>query len=44
MIEQIFGKKEFTDLEQQIVAYVDVNPRKVITLSLEELSAECFVS
>lgn len=42
--EQIFGKKKLTESEKQIVAFIDKNPRHVVNLSLEELSAQCYVS
>lgn len=44
IIEQLFGKKKFTESEQQIVSFIESNPRIVINLSLEELSEKCYVS
>lgn len=44
IIEQIFGKKKLTESEKQIVAFIDNNPRIVISLSLEDLSEKCYVS
>lgn len=44
IIEQLFGKKKFTESEQQIVSFIEVNPRIVVNLSLEELSDNCYVS
>jgi len=44
MIEQLFGKKKLTESEYMIVSFIEINPRIVINLSLEELSEKCFVS
>lgn len=44
IIEQLFGKKKFTESEQQIVSFIESNPRIVVNLSLEELSDNCYVS
>lgn len=44
MIEQLFGKKKLTESEQQIVSFIESNPRIVVNLSLEELSENCYVS
>lgn len=44
IIEQLFGKKKLTESEQQIVAFIESNPRIVVNLSLEELSENCYVS
>ena len=44
IIEQLFGKKKLTESEQQIVSFIESNPRIVINLSLEELSEKCYVS
>ena len=34
ILEQIFGKKKFTDSEKQIADFIEANPRVVINLSL----------
>lgn len=44
ILEQLFGKKKFTPSEQQIVDFIEENPRIVVNLSLEELSDQCYVS
>lgn len=44
IIEQLFGKKKLTESEQQIVSFIESNPRIVVNLSLEELSEKCYVS
>lgn len=44
IIEQLFGKKKLTESEQQIVSFIESNPRIVVNLSLEELSENCYVS
>ena len=44
ILEQIFGKKKFTDSEKQIADFIEANPRVVINLSLDEFSAKCYVS
>lgn len=44
IIEQLFGKKKLTESEQQIVFFIESNPRIVINLSLVELSVKCYVS
>lgn len=43
-LEQLFGKKNFTHSEKQIVTFIEANPRIVVNLSLEELSEQCYVS
>lgn len=44
IMEQLFGKKKLTESEQQIVSFIESNPRIVVNLSLEELSENCYVS
>lgn len=44
ILEQIFGRKKLTDSERQIAAFIEQNPRHAVKLSLEEFSAQCFVS
>lgn len=44
IIEQLFGKKKLTESENQIVSFIEGNPRIIINLSLEELSEKCYVS
>ena len=44
MLEEMFGKKKWTDSEAQLASYVEADPRHILGLSLEELSEECFCS
>lgn len=44
ILEQIFGKTNLTHSERQIADFIESNPRVAVNLSLEELSALCYVS
>lgn len=44
IIEEIFGKKKWTDSETLILDFIENNAKIVINLSLEELSSHCYVS
>ncbi len=44
VIEQLFGARKYTDSEQQIIRFIERNPRIVVNLSLDELSEQCYVS
>lgn len=45
MVYEQFAKPEgFTDIEKQIIAFIQKYPRVVINMPLDELARECFVS